>query len=88
MTTATTTLSIWGSNLKERKLAATRAAYEEFKDLAVVCAGPAVVETFGLPGFSPVNSEAAFSLSPHQQEVSLEMANEIRRITNQLYAGG
>ena len=76
-----------GSNLKERKLAATRAAYEEFKDLAAVCAGPAVVETFGLPGFSPVNSEAAFSLSPHQQEVSLEMANEIRRITNQYMPG-
>ncbi len=76
-----------GSNLKERKLAVTRAAYEEFRDLAAVCAGPAVVETFGLPAFHPVNSEAAFALSAYQQEVSNEMANEIRRITNQYMPG-
>ena len=76
-----------GGNLKERKLSVTRAAYEEFKELAAVCAGPAVVETFGLPGFHPVNHEAAFSLSPHQQEVSNQLANEIRQITNQYMPG-
>ena len=76
-----------GSNLKERKLSVTKAAYEEFKELAAVCAGPAVVETFGLPGFHPENRLEAFALSSHQEEVSNQLANEIRQITNQYMPG-
>ena len=76
-----------GSNLKERKLSVTKAAYDEFKELAAVCAGPAVVETFGLPGFHPENRPEAFALSPHQEEVSNQLANEIRQITNQYMPG-
>lgn len=59
-----------GSAIRERKLAVSRAAYEEFKELAGGCAGPALVETFGEEGFSPVNKKTAFSLNAHQEEVT------------------
>ena len=44
---------------RERKLSILKVAYETYKDLASVYAGPAVVETFGEAGFEPVNAAAA-----------------------------
>ena len=44
-----------GNAFKERKLAVLKAAYEEFREEASWCAGPALVETFGEEGFAPVN---------------------------------
>lgn len=76
-----------GSVIRERKLAVTRAAYEEWKEQAAWCAGPAVVETFGEEGFTPVNKDTAYSLNPHQEEVTNTLANETRRIVNQYMPG-
>ncbi len=76
-----------GAGIKERKLSVTRAAYEEFRELASRMAGPAVVETFGQEGFEPVNKESALSLSVHQQEVSNALLGEIRQIANQYMPG-
>ena len=60
-----------GNAFKERKLSILKTAYEEYKDLAAMCAGPAVVETFGEEEFEPVNKKTAFSLNDHQQELTL-----------------
>lgn len=76
-----------GSAIRERKLAVSRAAYEEFKELAGWCAGPALVETFGEEGFSPVNKKTAFSLNAHQEEVTSSLANELRQIANRYMPG-
>ncbi len=76
-----------GSAIRERKLAVSRAAYEEFKEQAGWCAGPALVETFGEEGFSPVNKKTAFALSAHQEEVSNALANELRQIANRYMPG-
>lgn len=71
-----------GAAIKERKLAVTRAAYEEFRELASRLSGPAVVETFGEEGFEPENKPEAFSYTDHQQEVSSALANEIGQVVN------
>lgn len=76
-----------GNAFKERKLSILKSAYEEYKDLAAVCAGPAVVETFGEEEFKPVNKKTAFSLNDHQQELTLSYATASRQIINQYMPG-
>lgn len=76
-----------GNAFKERKLSILKTAYEEYKDLAAMCAGPAVVETFGEEGFEPVNKKTAFSLNDHQQELTLSYATASRQIVNQYMPG-
>lgn len=51
-----------GNAFKERKLSILKAAYEQYSELASWCAGPAVVETFGEEGFTPVNKKTALGL--------------------------
>lgn len=72
---------------RERKLSVLKVAYETYKDLASVYAGPAVVETFGEPGFKPVNSEAAFSLSEKQEKLLLSYSNEAMQIADTYIPG-
>ena len=76
-----------GNAFKERKLSILKTAYEEYKDLAAICAGPAVVETFGEEEFEPVNKKTAFSLNDHQQELTLSYATASRQIVNQYMPG-
>lgn len=76
-----------GNAFKERKLSVLKAAYEEYKELASLCAGPALVETFGEEDFSPVNKKTALSLNTHQEELTLSYGNESRRIINQYMPG-
>lgn len=76
-----------GNGFKERRLSVLKAAYEEFKDLASWCAGPAVVETFGESGFTPINKKAALSLNVHQEALTVAYANESRQIVNQYMPG-
>lgn len=76
-----------GNAFKERKLSILKTAYEEYKDLAAMCAGPAVVETFGEEEFEPVNKKTAFSLNDHQQELTLSYATASRQIVNQYMPG-
>lgn len=76
-----------GNAFKERKLSILKTAYEEYKDLAAMCAGSAVVETFGEEEFEPVNKKTAFSLNDHQQELTLSYATASRQIVNQYMPG-
>lgn len=76
-----------GNAFKERKLSILKTAYEEYKDLAAMCAGPAVVETFGEEEFEPVNKKTAFSLNDYQQELTLSYATASRQIVNQYMPG-
>ena len=76
-----------GNAFKERKLSILKTAYEEYKDLAAMCAGPAVVETFGEEEFEPVNKKTVFSLNDHQQELTLSYATASRQIVNKYMPG-
>ncbi|EET59891.1 hypothetical protein BRYFOR_08014 [Marvinbryantia formatexigens DSM 14469] len=71
----------------ERKLGVLRTAYETYKELAYVHAGPALVETFGENPFAPENKDAAYRLSEKQQHLSVELANETMQITNRYIKG-
>lgn len=72
-----------GNAIKERKLSVLRTAFEEFKEMASWYAGPAVVETFGEEGFTPVNKKECLTLSAHQEEVIKTLNNELTRLMNQ-----
>lgn len=72
---------------KERKLSVMRVAYEEYKDLAALYAGPAVMETFGEKPFPYINKPEAFSLSEKQKRLSVEMAAQSGEIVNQYIKG-
>ena len=76
-----------GNAFKERKLSILKTAYEEYKGLAALCAGPAVVETFGEEEFEPVNKKTAFALNDHQQELTLSYATASRQVVNQYMPG-
>ena len=65
---------------KERKLSVLRVAYEEYKALAAVYGGPAVLETFGEEGFQPENKKEAFTLSEKQEKLVHAYANESMQI--------
>ena len=76
-----------GNGFKERRLSVLKAAYEEWKEEASWCAGPALVETFGEAGFTPVNKKTALALNAHQEELTVAYANESRQIVNQYMPG-
>lgn len=71
----------------ERKLGVIRTAYEEYKELAYVHAGPAVMEIFGEIPFVPENKEEAYHLSEKQQKLSVQLSNENAQITNRYIKG-
>ena len=70
-----------------RKLRATRGAYETYKELAGVHAGPAVVDIFGERPFVPGTCEYAMKLTEKQQKLKVHMQNEIGQITNRYIKG-
>lgn len=72
---------------KERKVAVTRVAYERFKELAALYAGPAVAETFGEAGFEPENKAEALALSERQQKLMIACSGEIMEIQNKYIPG-
>ncbi len=76
-----------GTALKERKLSVIRSTLEEYKELARLYAGPAVVETFGEEEFTPVNKKEAFALNRHQEEVTIAYSNEYMEILDQYEPG-
>lgn len=71
----------------ERKLGVLRTAYEEYREMARVHAGPACVETFGEQPFLPESKESAYQLSKKQQKLSVYYDNEAAQITNQYIPG-
>lgn len=72
---------------KERKLSVMRVVYEEYKDLAAVYAGPAVMETFGEEPFSYENKKEAFGLSEKQKKLSAELSAQSGEIVNHYIRG-
>ena len=66
----------------ERRLEVLRTAYEKYKDLAAVYAGPAVIETFGETPFQPKNTPEALHYTEKQQELNVYNASESAQIMN------
>ncbi len=77
----------YNAAFKERKLSLLASAYASMKDMAAAYAGPAVIETFGQEPFHPVNHPEALSLSPKQQELESEYANESAALTDKYIPG-
>lgn len=73
--------------LVERKLSILHGAYEEYKDLAAVHAGPAVMEIFGEHPFSPKTCKAALRLDEQQQELSVHYNSEAGQLVNRYIPG-
>ena len=71
----------------DRKLAVLKTAYENRKEMAADYAGPAVIETFGEPGFQPVNKPQCFSLNEKQERLTLSYANDSAQVVNQYVPG-
>ncbi len=71
----------------DRKLTGLRLAYEKYKDLAKVYAGPALIEVFGEKNFEPVVKEEAVKLDKRQQKLSVDYNRESNLITNQYING-
>lgn len=67
----------------ERKLVSLRMAYEKYKDLAKVYAGPAVMEIFGEQSFSPLSKIECISLEERQQKLAVIYANEAAMLGNE-----
>jgi len=69
-------------NYMNRRLEATRTAYEEYKSQAGGYAGPAVVETFGESAFAPAVKEESLKLNGEQNRLWVEYrtrAGELQR---------
>ena len=71
----------------DRRINATSAAYEYFKEEAAAYAGPAVIETFGEDLFSPVAKESVASYSDKQNELSVKLYSKMGQISNQYIPG-
>lgn len=59
-----------------RKQECVKNAYEQYKDMAAVYAGPAVIEVFGEDLFAPEDRKEAVKLDKRQQKLSVESSNE------------
>ncbi len=71
----------------ERRLGVLRSAYESYRTLANEHAGPAVIEVFGEKPFVPETKPEPYHLSGKQQKLSVEMQNELSRLTDQYIPG-
>ena len=73
--------------LVERKLSVLHSAYEEYKALAAVHAGPAVMEIFGERPFLPKSCREALKLDEKQQELSVFYNSEAGQLANRYIPG-
>lgn len=73
--------------LVERRLSVLHGAYEQYKELAAVHAGPAVMEIFGEKPFLPESCPEALKLDEKQQELSVFYNSESGRLVNQYIPG-
>lgn len=73
--------------LNERRLSVLHSAYEEYKDLAAVHAGPAVMEIFGEHPFMPESCPAALHLDAKQQEIMVTYNSEAGQLVNRYIPG-
>lgn len=73
----------WDKAICERKLVVLKAAYEKYKELANVYAGPAVIEVFGENPFEPVNSGCNAKYTDEQQNLSVSYSSKAGKILNE-----
>lgn len=73
--------------LNERRLSVLHSAYEEYKDLAAVHAGPAVMEIFGEHPFMPESCPAALHLDAKQQEIMVTYNSQAGQLVNRYIPG-
>ena len=73
--------------LVERRLSVLHAAYEEYKDLAAVHAGPAVMEIFGEKPFLPRSCKEALAFNEKQQELSVYYSSQSGQLVNRYIPG-
>lgn len=73
--------------LNERRLSVLHSAYEEYKDLAAVHAGPAVMEIFGEHPFMPESCPVALRLDAKQQEIMVTYNSEAGQLVNRYIPG-
>ena len=73
--------------LNERRLSVLHSAYEEYKELAAVHAGPAVMEIFGEHPFMPESCPAALHLDAKQQELIVTYNSEAGQLVNRYIPG-
>lgn len=71
----------------ERKLGVIKCAYEKYKELAYVHAGPAVMEIFGETPFEPINKKECFTLDEKQQKLLVNYRSENQKIVNEYIKG-
>lgn len=69
--------------LCERIVGVTRSAYEEYKELAAVMAGPTLMEVFGEKPFEPKTKTANVKLSDKQERLAVRLAGQMAEIANQ-----
>lgn len=73
--------------LVERKLSVLKLAYEEYKMLAAVHAGPAVMEVFGEKPFSPMTCDLIPGLDDKQQKLAASYTAKAGQIVNEYIKG-
>lgn len=73
--------------LINRKLEVMKHAYETYKELAYVHAGPAVMEVFGQAQFVPENKKEAYVLSKKQQKLCVEYSSKAGELVNEYIKG-
>ncbi len=66
--------------IKDIKVEFYKKAFKEYKELASLMAGPAVIEAFGEKPFSPQNKESAIKLDEKQQQLNIEFTNEYMQV--------
>ena len=71
----------------ERKLGVLKTAYEQYKDMALVHAGPAVMEIFGELPFKPESKPEVLRLDEKQQETQVYLNSRMGQITNEYIPG-
>ena len=71
--------------LNEKRLECRRASLEQYKDIAMLYAGPAVVEVFGEELFAPEDKKEAVTLDKRQQKLFVDYYNEENFILKEYY---
>lgn len=71
----------------ERRLGALKAAFEKYKKLASLFAGPACIEIFGEKPFAPEVKQEAYQLSDKQQQLAVTLASAAGQIVNEYIRG-
>lgn len=73
--------------LMERRLSVLHSAYEQYRELAAVHAGPAVMEIFGEHPFLPKKCKEALKFSEKQQELNVSYNSQAGQLVNRYIPG-